>query len=57
MKIEKKEEKIIITPQKNSLNDLLDKINDSNLHKEIDSGKPIGKEIWEKSKHIILTNQ
>ncbi|MFA5518264.1 MAG: AbrB/MazE/SpoVT family DNA-binding domain-containing protein [Spirochaetota bacterium] len=46
VKIEKEEGKIIITPQKNGLSDLLDKINDSNLHKEIDTGEPIGKEIW-----------
>lgn len=46
VEIEEKEGKIIITPHKNSLNELLDKINDNNLHDEIHTGEPAGKEIW-----------
>jgi antitoxin MazE len=44
--VEIKEEngKIIITPHKNSLNELLDMINDNNLHDEVYSGEPVGKE-------------
>jgi antitoxin MazE len=38
---------IIIKPiKKNKLSDILDKINEQNIHKEIDTGKPVGKEIW-----------
>ena len=29
-----------------NLDELLDKIDDSNLHEEIDSGKPVGNEVW-----------
>ena len=39
---------ILIKPsrQKFSLKDLLDKITPDNLHGEISSGKPRGKELW-----------
>ena len=38
---------IIIKPvQKNRLSEILNEINDQNLHEEIDWGKPAGKEIW-----------
>jgi antitoxin MazE len=38
---------IIIRPiQKSKLSDILNKINEQNIHKEIDTGKPVGKEIW-----------
>jgi antitoxin MazE len=38
---------IVITPQKkNSLSAMLNQINKKNIHKEINSGDPIGKEIW-----------
>jgi antitoxin MazE len=42
-------EKIIITPineKEYSLKDLLDKVTESNLHGEFDTGEPVGKEIW-----------
>ncbi|MDR2922606.1 MAG: AbrB/MazE/SpoVT family DNA-binding domain-containing protein [Treponema sp.] len=42
-----KEKAIIIKPvQKNRLSEMLSKINEQNLHKEIDTGRPAGKEIW-----------
>lgn len=37
---------IIISPKKNSLSDMISKINDSNIHNEVDSGNSSGKEIW-----------
>jgi len=38
---------IVIKPVKKSrLSEMLDKINDQNLHQEIDWGKPVGDEIW-----------
>ena len=43
------EEKIIIKPVQNhpkSLDDLLSKIDHSNIHKEEDFGAPVGGEIW-----------
>lgn len=42
-------EKIIITPineKEYSLKELLDKVTESNLHGEFDTGEPIGEEIW-----------
>ena len=42
-------EKIIITPiyeKEYSLKELLDKVTESNLHGEFDTGEPVGKEIW-----------
>ena len=39
---------MIITPikkKKYKLNDLLLEVNDSNIHEEIDFGKPVGKEL------------
>ena len=42
-----KEKEIIIKPiQKNTLSELLSKINEQNIHKETDTGGPAGKEIW-----------
>jgi antitoxin component of MazEF toxin-antitoxin module len=38
--------KIIKPIQKNRLSEMLSKINEQNLHKEIDTGRPAGKEIW-----------
>ncbi len=40
--------KIQIEPAKKkmSLDDLLSKVTDDNIHKEIDTGLPIGKEVW-----------
>ena len=43
------ESKIIITPisgKKYSLEELLKGVSKNNLHSEIDTGSPIGKEIW-----------
>jgi antitoxin MazE len=38
---------IIINPiQKNKLSEMLSNINEQNIHKEIDTGDPAGKEIW-----------
>lgn len=42
-------EKIIITPineKEYSLKELLDKVTESNLHGEFDTGEPVGEEIW-----------
>jgi len=42
-------EKIVITPigdKEYSLGELLKGISESNLHGEIDTGAPVGKEIW-----------
>jgi len=45
--IEDKEQKIIITPiKKNRLSEMLSKINEQNLHEKIETGGPVGKEIW-----------
>lgn len=47
VEIEDKEGQIIIYPKnKINLNDLLQKINKTNIHKEIEINSPIGKEIW-----------
>jgi antitoxin MazE len=38
---------IIIKPiQKNKLSEMLSNINEQNIHKEIETGNPVGKEIW-----------
>jgi antitoxin MazE len=38
---------IIIKPiQKSKLSELLSKVNEQNIHKEIETGDPVGKEIW-----------
>jgi antitoxin MazE len=45
--IEDKGKKILITPiKKNRLSEMLSKINEQNLHEEIETGGPVGKEIW-----------
>jgi antitoxin MazE len=39
--------KIIITPiKKNRLSEMVNKINKQNLHAEIETGNPVGNEIW-----------
>ncbi len=38
--------KLIITPGSNRLELLLEGINDSNIHNEVSTGKPAGKELW-----------
>jgi antitoxin MazE len=35
-----------IKKKKLSLNDLLSKVTEDNIHKEIDTGVPVGKEVW-----------
>ena len=45
--INNKGKEIIIKPiKKNKLAEMLDNINEYNLHEEIDTGEPVGKEIW-----------
>ena len=45
--INDKGENIIIKPvKKNKLSEMVSKINDQNLHKEIETGEPVGKEVW-----------
>ena len=42
-------ERIIITPideKEYSLDELLESVSESNLHGEVDTGAPVGKEIW-----------
>ncbi len=46
VEVEENNGSIIITPQRYNLNDLLNQINKSNIHEEIDTGSPLGKEIW-----------
>jgi antitoxin MazE len=43
------EERIVITPigqKEYSLDELLDRVNESNHHGAFDTGAPVGKEIW-----------
>ena len=45
--IDDKGREIIIKPvKKNKLSEMVSKINEQNLHKEIGTGEPVGKEIW-----------
>jgi antitoxin MazE len=45
--INDKGKEIIIKPiKKSKLSDILNKINEQNIHKEIDTGRSVGKEIW-----------
>ena len=38
---------IVIKPiKKNKLSEMVNKINEQNLHAEIETGEPVGKEIW-----------
>lgn len=38
---------IVIKPvQKNRLSEMLNEINEQNIHGEIDWGRPVGKEVW-----------
>ena len=39
-------EKIVILPQKKSLEDMLALINEDNMHSEISTGYAVGKEEW-----------
>lgn len=38
--------KIVILPQKKSLDDMLALVNDENIHSEISTGNTLGKEEW-----------
>ena len=43
------EGKLVITPSRKpryELADLLDKVSKKNRHEEIDTGKPVGREVW-----------
>ena len=45
--ISKKGKTVIIQPKnKNKLSEMLEKITKQNIHKEIETGSPVGKEIW-----------
>ena len=45
--IRDKGKEIIIKPvQRTRLSEMLSKINEQNLHREIETGGPVGKEIW-----------
>ena len=47
VEIRDEDDKIIITPKHTEdLKDMLSKISKTNLHKEIDTGNPIGNETW-----------
>lgn len=37
---------IIIEPVQKRLSEMVNKINEQNIHKEIETGRPIPKEIW-----------
>jgi len=44
-----KKGKIVLTPlneKKYTLEGLLSKVNDQNIHKETCTGKPVGREVW-----------
>jgi antitoxin MazE len=44
-----KKKKLVISPlekPKMTLSELLSKVNKSNLHAEVDTGKPVGGEVW-----------
>ena len=45
--IAESENQIVIKPvKKRTLEDLLSKVTDDNVHDEFDFGKPLGKEVW-----------
>ena len=45
--INNKGEEIIIKPiKKNKLSEMLSLINEQNLHEEVDTGDPVGNEVW-----------
>jgi antitoxin MazE len=47
VEIRDKGNEIIIKPkQKNKLSDMLNEITEQNIHKEIETGSPVGKELW-----------
>ena len=47
MEANERGKEIIIMPiKKNRLSEMINGINEQNLHSEIDTGEPVGKEIW-----------
>jgi len=38
--------RLIITPQRNTLEELLNQVNETNIHPEINTGDPLGREEW-----------
>lgn len=49
VEITAKDGKILVSPLRTrllSLRDLLSKVTDSNLHEEVTTGRPLGKESW-----------
>ncbi|MDR1288459.1 MAG: AbrB/MazE/SpoVT family DNA-binding domain-containing protein [Treponema sp.] len=47
VEIKKMGNEIIITPKKKkALSEMLDAINEQNIHKEMETNGPVGKEIW-----------
>lgn len=40
------DESIIIRPRRYSLETLLSGVTPGNLHRELDTGKPVGREVW-----------
>ena len=43
--LEKWRNKIIVHPKKSNLTEIISQINDKNLHNQISTGEPVGKEI------------
>lgn len=46
VEIKENEGEIVIYPVKDELSDMLSRINESNIHREFETGKPEGKEVW-----------
>ncbi len=46
LKLEYKDNAIIVRPQSYSLEMLLSQVTPDNIHREVDIGKPVGQEIW-----------
>lgn len=44
--LEVSEDKIVVRKKKYDLQSLLAEVTEDNIHKEIDTGKAVGKEIW-----------
>ncbi|MHB8916815.1 MAG: AbrB/MazE/SpoVT family DNA-binding domain-containing protein [Desulfocucumaceae bacterium] len=40
------DQSIIIRPRRYSLETLLSGVTSENLHREVDTGKPVGREVW-----------
>jgi len=46
VEIVKNNESIVIIPKRNTLEELLSKVHDENIHEYIDTGASVGKEEW-----------